>query len=145
MPNSISIPFETQQFIRLVDFLRAKKSVADPVEIIANAVDYWIDNAAWKEDDLIPQRVTQYRGFQWKSLLLPPGTQVRMKYKGAVHHASIEGDDLIYKNKKTTPSEFANSIAENTARNAWRDLWIKRPSDRDFRLADEIRKSDDRS
>ena len=145
MPNPISIPIETEQFIRLVEFLRSRKSMADPVKIIANAVDYWMDNAAWKEKELIPNRVMQHRGFQWKSLLLPPGTQVRMKYKGVVYHASIEGDDFVYKSKKVTPSDFANSIAENTARNAWRDLWIKRPSDRDFRLADEIRKSDDRN
>ena len=35
-----------------------------------------------------------------------------------------------------SPSEFANKAADGTARNACRDLWSKRPRDRDFRLAD---------
>jgi hypothetical protein len=78
----------------------------------------------------------------WKNLLLPPGTKIRMTYKHVAHHASIEGDDFIYQDKKTSPSEFANKVANGTSRNAWRDLWIKRPDDRDFRLADEIRRSE---
>jgi hypothetical protein len=78
----------------------------------------------------------------WKNLLLPPGTNIRMTYKYVAHHANIEGDNFIYQGKKTSPSEFANTVANGTSRNAWRDLWIKRPHDRDFRLADEIRRAE---
>ena len=68
-----------------------------------------------------------------------------MTYKGSTYHAAVAGDDFIYDGKKTTPSEFANTVAGGTSRNAWRDLWIKRPRDRDFRLADEIRRERDRA
>jgi len=141
MPSShIAAPIPTNLFIRLSDFLRANDSASDPVEVIATAVEYWLDNASWKEE-LIPDVRPQFRGYQWKSILLPPGTKVRMKYKGTVHHAEVNDDDLVWNGKKTTPSDFANTVAGGTARNAWRDLWIKRPLDLEFRLADELRRT----
>jgi hypothetical protein len=63
-----------------------------------------------------------------------------MTYKGATYHASIEGDNFVYEGRSISPSEFANTVAGGTARNAWRDLWIKRPSDHDFRMADDLRR-----
>jgi hypothetical protein len=39
-----------------------------------------------------------------------------------------------------SPSEFANQVAGGTNRNAWRDLWIKRPHDSEFHLADDLRR-----
>jgi hypothetical protein len=140
--SMISVPVETDLFIELVDFLRENDSASDPVEVIGTAISYWLENASWK-GELIPDVKPQSRGYQWKSLLLPPGTKVRMKYKGVTYHASVEGDDFVRDGRKTTPSEFANAIAGGTARNAWRDLWIKRPSDRDFHLADVLRREQD--
>jgi hypothetical protein len=140
--QTIAVPVDTKLFIGLVDFLREKGSDRDPIAVIDTAIAYWMENADWKTEDLMPEvfKRPQHLGYQWKILRLPPGTKVRMKYKGVTHHASVDGDDFIYEGKKTTPSEFANQVAGGTARNAWRDLWIKRPEDRDFRLADDLRR-----
>jgi hypothetical protein len=139
--SKISVPISTDLFVRMVDFLREKGSDRDPVEAIEGAIDYWMENANYHAGDLMPEVFERqnFRGYQWKSLLLPPGTKVRMPYKGDVYHASVDGDDFMYQGKKVSPSEFANKVANGTARNAWRDLWIKRPQDRDFRLADDLR------
>jgi hypothetical protein len=139
--STVGVPVRTDRFVRLVDFLREKGSDRDPVDAIEGAIDYWIQNANWKTDDLMPEVFERqnYRGYQWKSQLLPPGTQVRMTYKGDTYHAAIEGDDFIYEGKKSSPSDFANTVASGTSRNAWRDLWIKRPQDHEFRLADSLR------
>jgi hypothetical protein len=147
MPAStIAVPVSTELFVGLVDFLREKGSDRDPVAVIENAIWYWIDNADWKTEDLMPEvfERPQHLGYQWKTLRLPPGTKVRMKYKGTTYHASVEGDDFLYEAKKISPSEFANQVASGTARNAWRDLWIKRPEDQDFRLADDLRRESER-
>ena len=140
--STVSVPVPTELFVELVDFLRKEGSDRDPVSVVASAIDYWMDNASWKQEDLMPEifERPQYLGYHWKSLLLPPGTQVRMTYKGTTYHACVEGDDFLYEGEKLTPSEFANRIAGGTARNAWRDLWIKRPRDRDFHLADDLRR-----
>ena len=150
MPRSIStisVPVRTELFVKLVNFLKEKGSDRDPVDAVTAAINYWIDNAEWKTEDLMPEIFERpiYLGYHWKTLLLPPGTQVRMSYKNTTYHAQVEGDNFIYQGKRMSPSEFANTAAAGTARNAWRDLWIKRPHDRGFRLADELRRTEDRA
>ena len=144
--STVSIPVRTELFVELVDFLRDKGSDRDPVKAVENAVEYWIFNADWKTEDLMPEVLEKknFQGYQWKSLLLPPGTRIRMIYKGETYHAGVSGDDFVYNGNKTTPSEFAITIASGTSRNAWRDLWVKRPRDKDFRLADELRRNSER-
>ena len=138
----VAVPIKTKHLISLVDFLREKGSDREVGAAVEAAISYWMENAAWKTEDLLPEvfERPQHRGYQWKTLLLPPGTQIRMKYKGQVFHAEVIGDNFVQNGKRTTPSEFANRNADGTARNAWRDLWIKRPKDRDFQLADTLRR-----
>lgn len=79
------------------------------------------------------------RGYQWKELFLPDGTDVGMQYKGQSYYAKVEGDQLIYGGVATTPASLVNTITSSN-RNAWHDLWVKRPSDPVWRLADDCRR-----
>ena len=83
------------------------------------------------------------RGYQWTTLFLPNGTRVSMNYKGRTYHAVVRYEQIWFDQdgKSYTPSELARVIANNTSRNAWRDLMIKRPNDSGWTLADELRKS----
>lgn len=36
------------------------------------------------------------KGYQWKDLFLPDGTDLRMRYKGVDYYAKVEGDKLTY-------------------------------------------------
>src|SRR5262245_24236781 len=140
MSSHISVPIPTEQFLRVVDMLRKHGSMSDPVGTVEMAIDYWLENASWKAEDLIPgiPLASTDRGYVWKQLFLPHGTIVRMKYQGQFHYAKVEGDDLVFDKKPISPSEFANEVT-GTSRNAWRDLWIKRPTDQDYHLADTLR------
>ena len=80
------------------------------------------------------------RGYQWGSLFLPNGTKLSMNYKGRTFHALVHHEQVWYEDKAYSPSELARAIANNTSRNAWRDLMIKRPQDERWRLADELRR-----
>lgn len=135
MKTQISVPIYTQQFLELANFLRSNGDPRDPVEIVSVAIDYWLDNASWKPE-LLSESNT--RGHQWKNLFLPSGTQIRMHYKGAYFYAKVDGDEIIYNGKAISPGSLANTIAGNS-RNAWRDLWITRPEDKEWKLADECR------
>lgn len=135
MKTQISVPIYTQQFLELANFLRSNGDPRDPVEIVSVAIDYWLDNASWKPE-LLSESDT--RGYQWKNLFLPSGTQIRMQYKGAYFYAKVDGDEIIYDGQPISPGSLANTIAGNS-RNAWRDLWIKRPEDKEWKLADECR------
>lgn len=134
----INVPIPTYTFLSLVDFLRQEGSSRDPVEIINAAIDYWMDNASWKQEDLLPDVFDQEKGCRWKQLFLPHGSLIRMKYKGQFHYAKVEGDTIKYEDKEVSPSEFANTVT-GTSRNAWRDLEVKRPKDNDWFLADFLR------
>ena len=135
MNAQISVPVSTEQFLELADFLRSNGDPRDPVALVSTAIDYWIQNASWKPE-LLAQ--TDARGYQWKNVFLPDGTQIRMPYKGAYHYSKVVGDEIIYEGKPISPGSLANTVAKSS-RNAWRDLWIKRPTDREWLLADECR------
>jgi len=139
--NTICIPIELSQFLTLTDFLREEKSEFDPVEAIEISIHYWMENASWKEDLLqreVPRKID--KGYRWKNIFMPNGTSLRMKYKGEHHYASVHGDKIIFEGEEVSPSEFANSVT-GTSRNAWRDIWIKRPNDPEWVFADELRRS----
>lgn len=136
MNIDVAVPIPTQQFLELSDFLRSKNDQRDPVMAVRDAIDYWLQNADWKPE-LLAQSAT--RGYQWKSLFLPEGTEIRMPYKGTYYYAKVEGDEIIYEGKPISPGSLANTIA-SSSRNAWRDLWIKRPDDKEWKLSDDCRR-----
>lgn len=136
MKTQISIPVPTAQFLELADFLRGKDDPRDPVDVVSIAIDYWMTNADWKPELLVE---SDARGYQWKNVFLPEGTQIRMQYQGAYSYAKVEGDDLTFQGSPISPGSLAKTIAGGFNRNAWRDLWIKRPEDKEWILADELR------
>lgn len=135
MPD-ISVPISTSTFIGLIDFLREKNSSRDPLEVIESAVDYWMDNAVWKDEILFP--VSLATGFSWKAVFLPSGTALRIRYNSEYHYAKVEGDKLMYDGASVSPNQFAMQVA-GCARDAWRDVWVKRPGDSDFVVANFLR------
>ncbi|HTZ69183.1 MAG TPA: hypothetical protein VMB71_00895 [Acetobacteraceae bacterium] len=138
MSDTISVPIRVSLFLELYEFLKENGSSQNPVDVVDTAISYWMSNASWKPEDLMPR--SQHLGYQWKPLFLPPQTKIRMRYKGKTFYACVIGDDIIFDGRSVTPGEFANSIAGGTNRNAWRDLWIKLPHESDFRLADDLRR-----
>ena len=149
MNSQISIPLPTKSFLRLVDFLREIGSDRDPVKAVDDAIDYWISNAEWKSDDLLPElNSSALRGYSWRhkesSLFLPEGTGIRMRYKGRFCYAEVEKDEILFEGQVLSPSALTKRITGSN-RNAWRDLWVKRPSDEKWMLADDLRQKEMRA
>lgn len=84
------------------------------------------------------------RGYQWQQLFLPNGTELRMGYKGTNYYAQVRHEKINYEGAVYSPSQWAGKIAGNTARNAWRDIWIKFPGKMDWLFADDLRGKDPR-
>ncbi|MTW05121.1 hypothetical protein GM668_23890 [Duganella ginsengisoli] len=78
------------------------------------------------------------RGYQWKMLFLPEGTCLRSWSYGEHNYARVVGDEIIHEGRAVTPNQFARSFAR-TERNAWHDLYIRRPEDKNWQLASVIR------
>lgn len=136
--SHINVPVATSQFIELADFLKEHGSDRDPVEVISNAIVYWMDNASWKQADLMPETLVEDLGYRWKNLFLPHGTRIRMRYKGEYYYAEVRGDKFMYNGETASPSIFANRVTRSS-RNAWRDLEIRRPGDDEWYVADSMR------
>lgn len=129
MQNSkISVPIPTKLFIELCSFLSDAGSDIDPVDTITDAISYWMENAEWKKEDLMPEVFENEKGYLWKLLFLPHNTSLRMKYKGSYSYAKVKGDEIYFEGNSVSPSEFANSVA-GSSRNAWRDVEVNRPTD----------------
>lgn len=79
------------------------------------------------------------RGYQWKSLFLPEGTVLRSWSYGEHNYARVEGDQIIHEGRSVSPNQFARHFAR-TARNAWFDLSVRRPGDKQFKMAGLLRK-----
>lgn len=102
----------------------------------------YIEKHAEKQDEKFIERYgNPVRGYQWQNVFLPNGTQVRMTYRGTAHHAEICHEKLVFAGDSLTPSEFASQVANNTSRNAWRDIFIKFPGEGGWKFADELRRS----
>lgn len=134
----ICIPLSTSLFLELAAFLKSEGSDRDPADAVDAAIRYWMENATWKQADLMPEIAARGDGFRWKEVYLPADTRLRMRYKGQYHYATVEGDQVVYQSQPTTPSDFANKVT-GTARNAWRDLEIRRPGDDEWIPAQQLR------
>ena len=94
-------------------------------------------NAPAIEQEL-PALADDGRGYQWKTLFLPHGTELRMTSSRHTAYARVVGDNIMYEEFKVSPRGFTLAVA-GEGRNAWRDLWIKWPGQRHWRSAHRCR------
>jgi hypothetical protein len=122
--------------LRLVEWQRREGGVQDVSEAINAALEFWLDAKT-----ALPARAdpSNLRGYQWKSLFLPEGTVLRSWSYGEHNYARVEGDKIVHEGRSVTPNAFARYFAR-TARNAWFDLSIRRPGDKQFTMANLLRK-----
>ncbi|UMR31222.1 hypothetical protein MJ904_02955 [Massilia sp. MB5] len=65
------------------------------------------------------------RGYQWKDVYLPDGTELRLRHHGVDHYAEVRGDRLMYAGEAVSPRAWA-LLVTGCVHNAWRDIWIRR-------------------
>ena len=101
----------------------------------------YIEKLVDQEDEAFLEKYGEPgRGYQWHPVFLPNGTKVRMSYKSQDSYADIRHGKLCYgEEAMSSPSQFASRVANNTNRNAWRDLYIKFPGEGSWKLADSLR------
>lgn len=129
MDNQNPIPFASYSELAL--FLRTSGSSLSITEAIARAVGQWI--RAEQAADV------SSTGYQWKCLFLPSGTRLRMRCADQLFYGEIVDDRLIFRGQIMSPSQMA-AAAAGEPRNAWRDLWIRRPLDKEWSPADKLRR-----
>jgi hypothetical protein len=81
------------------------------------------------------------KGYQWKQLFLPNGTELRSIYCGRSVYAMVENEQIISAGAATTPSRLANQRGCGS-RNAWKTVWICFPGSTRWLRADRCREAE---
>ena len=153
--NVVFIPLPAEIYNEFVlRFGDARKDVAGRIEYVVSDYlertkdeQYWGEQylAARSAERMLDETADSYgdpaKGYQWLTVFLPNGTKLKMAYKGLDYYAEVVHQKVMYEDEPFSPSSLANRIASGTSRNAWRDFWIKRPRDKEWVLADDIRRN----
>lgn len=79
--------------------------------------------------------------FQWESVLLPHGSQLRTRYYGDTLIATIEDGRITWKGEQyPSVSQLASAMRGGTSNNAWKVIEIKRPNDSSWLPAERLRR-----
>jgi hypothetical protein len=120
----------TPTLLELADFLREIESPLSSAQALALALTAWMDAERQRSCRPAPASPAdgRVRGYQWKCLFLPHGTELRMTYKAENFFAQVDGDAILYERRRVSPRQFTLSVAGD-GRNAWRDLWVRFPGE----------------
>jgi hypothetical protein len=157
MNEKICVPISTEI---IYEMLLRSGPKADISGWIENVVEAYLDRTeneeGWNdayyeylerqtgESDFKEKYGDATKGYRWQGIDLPNGTQLYMEYKREKHYASVQFEKIIYEGESFSPSELARKIADDTNRNAWRDMFIKRPGENEWKLADILRRQSSR-
>lgn len=136
MFTTMSVQLPSHTLLELVSHLQRRPGTQDVSEAIATAVEFWLADQKQFPKTADPNGL---RGYQWKCLFLPEGTVLRSWSYGEHNYACVEGDQIMHRGRSVSPNEFARAFAR-TNRNAWLDLKVRRPGDKQFRQAGLLRK-----
>ena len=86
-------------------------------------------------------RKSRMNGVRWNNVFLPEKTRLRTKYQNEYKYAEIKGDKIIFDSKEISSiSRLARRMRGNTSVNAWLHIEVMRPGDREWHLANVLRK-----
>lgn len=136
MKSTVSLQVDTDLLPQLIEQLRRLGGTQDISEGITAAIAFWLEQKAKTPAVADPAHP---RGYQWKSLFLPEGAVLRSWSYGEHNYARVEGNHIIHQGRSVSPKQFALWFARST-RNAWNDWFVRRPGDRQFKLACLLRR-----
>jgi hypothetical protein len=135
MKSTMTLQVDTDTLLRLISQLKIRGGTQDLSAVINSAIEFWMREQSKLSKGSDPASL---RGYQWKSLFLPEGTELRSWSYGECNYARVVGDEIIHNGKSVTPNQFAQSFARST-RNAWEDLRVRRPEDKQYKPACHLR------
>jgi hypothetical protein len=113
--EALSVVVPTELYVELLFQLRKYGDTRQPEEVLPLAIKAWLASYLGNPCG---------RGYQWKELFLPDGTELRTRYRGVYYYAKVEGDQLRYGGISVSPRSWVAHLT-GSVRNAWRDVWIR--------------------
>lgn len=152
--NELAIPIRADLVSEII--LRSRGR-ADVVRMVEHSVESFLDRTRgdgdiWSAehaeevedeelDDTLARIGHPSKGYNWSGVFLPNGTSLRVDYKGGHCYAEVRHQQIFYEDEPCSPSEFASRAANNTSRNAWRDVWVKKPGASTWEFSNTLRRT----
>lgn len=137
-PRQFLVP-PTAALRRLAEFLHDTGNSLSPTEAAAQAINEWIAAA---QGQYTTARPLPSRGYQWKSVFLPEGTQLRMHHRDESYYARVEGDAIVFQGQRMSPRQMTIAIGGG-GHNAWRELAILLPGETKWKPASLLRRANE--
>lgn len=131
----VSVPIESRQLQRLIDQLGLRGGAADLQQALAAAIELWLTEQRKLQVGGDPCAV---HGFQWKAVFLPDGTLLRTVSYHDEQCARVQGSEIMFNGRAVTPNQLAHWAGRGT-RNAWNDIYVRRPQDKFYIQARRLR------
>lgn len=135
MDATEALPIQSSLVQRLQAHLMRRGGAPDLQHALSAAIELWLAEQSKLRIGSDPASV---RGYQWKSVFLPEGTQLCTRSYGADQYARIVGKELFFRGRAMSPNQFAHWAGRGT-RNAWNDIYVRRPQDKFYIPAKRLR------
>jgi hypothetical protein len=119
--ETIPVAVPSKVYLDLSFHLRKQGDLRSPDEVVALAVRHWMANRSGMRG----ADGSSGRGYQWREVFLPEGTELKLRYRGTWFYANVVRDRLVYAGESVSPREWG-LLVTGGVRNAWRDVWLRR-------------------
>ena len=131
----MAVPVPAPIALQLLQFLQDNEVDGELGTVVGEAITAWLGRHGPAAGTAAPPIE---RGYQWKMLFLPDGSRLRLLFQGDYFYAEVVGDKLMYRGMVLSPAALVN-LVEGGVRNAWREVWLRRPGDHRWHLANDVR------
>lgn len=118
MNDIVTLAIPPATLSRLLRYVDAQQDARGAAEIASLAIDEWLNHA-----QNAPKPATRRHGYQWKTLFLPEGTQLRAWAREGFAYAEVVGDAIEYLGQSVSPHQFICSC-KGISRSAWAEIAI---------------------
>ncbi|XLZ69495.1 hypothetical protein ABT364_23630 [Massilia sp. SR12] len=129
MKDIATLAIPTATLCRLLQYADAHQSERSAGELAALAIEEWLARAAGGGKPGI-----RLRGYQWKTVFLPEGTQLRAWNRSGFAYAEVIGDAIMHLNEPVSPHEFI-CRCKGISRSAWAEVSLLFPDENQWKRA----------
>ncbi len=134
MKDIATLAIPTTTLCRLLQYADAHQAEQNAGELAAIAIEEWLARAAGGE---VPR--ARLRGYQWKTVFLPEGTQLRAWNRSGFAYAEVVGDVILHLGEPVSPHEFI-CRCKGISRSAWAEVRLLFPGENQWKRADAHRR-----
>jgi hypothetical protein len=134
MKDIATLAIPTTTLCRLLQYADAHQAELSAGELAARAIEEWLARA--ERGSPTPSRL---RGFQWKTVFLPEGTQLRAWNRSGFAYAEVVGDNIVHLGEAVSPHQFI-CRCKGISRSAWAEVSLLFPGENHWKRADQHRR-----